>query len=540
MATGAELQAIRAQRAAQLGGSANATLKAAAAGTPTPSVVQATAPAPSAQSVYNQIASGQLIPNTNPNNTAWQSIPMDVRQQAYSMWDNAIKSGQVTFNEMGIPSTLGSAGKVPTPGSPIDASKLNPNQGYVDLKNILGASINGDNLLDGIDSQTAGLMALLGKQSEADMAVEGFQADLIKNMESLGGQSADLQAALESQGVNQAYDQVKQLNLRAAQLQGQLEKFDVETMQGNENLGNQPIAQEFVTGQQAQYQRQRNLSKMAQVAELSATTALSQAYAGNAELGMELAAKSVDLKYAPILNKIETLKTQLGFAMEKATKQDAKRMTIINNLITARQEFVEGEKAKAKQIESLVIDAALNGAPLSIVNQMRASGDAAVAASIGGQFLKGNMERVGGGRSGGGGSSKGASVINGVDVSRLSAGQKSALGDYLSQVSSYTSKEEALAELNKYQSSIIAQVGDAGLQAIVAEVERLFPDGGTVENVPDQPFDAEAASADLGERVGKAGEFYKTLPGQAVDFAGQTYKTGEAMVKTVYNYLFGK
>ncbi len=49
------------------------------------------------------------------------------------------------------------------------------------------------------------------------------------------------------------------------------------------------------------------------------------------------------------------------------------------------------------------------------------------------------------------------------------------LADLLGQVASYENRDEALSELNKYQSSITTKVGQEGLNQLQQEVDRLFP-----------------------------------------------------------------
>lgn len=366
-------------------------------GSATPAQVEAYNRWTAANALVDQIKAGKLAPSqTNPQWTAMyqNGQPTQAQKDAYALWDNLVKTGKVQTSALGIPTTI-SGGTAPTVGSTINVSDMkNANQGYIDLKNMLGVSINGDGLLDGIDSQTAGLLALLGQTTEADKEVQRVQNELLASMKMLGGEAADIQSEMTAQGVYSAYDQVKQLSLKAAQLQGEIEKFDVESIQGNETIGNRPIPGMFVTGQQAAYNRQRAIDKMAKTAELSAVIALQQAYKGNAELGIELAQKSVDLKYQPILNQIQTLQTQLGFATENATKKDAARMDVIKSLLQMKQESIQQEKQQQMDIQKIAIEAAMNGAPLSVVNDMKSASDPATAASIGASYLKGNFENT--------------------------------------------------------------------------------------------------------------------------------------------------
>lgn len=278
--------------------------------------------------------------------------------------------------------------KPPTPGSILPADAMRA-PAFNELSNILGANITG-----GIDSDIAGLLALQGQTTESQNQYDELTGLLTDEMGKLGGQAGDIQAELEKQGVNQAYQQVKELSLRAAQLQGELGKFDAETEQLNANIDGQAIPTGLILGQKAQLQKQRDLTRMAKAADLSSTIALTQAYQGNAQLGMELAQSAVDLKYQPILSNIETLKTQIGFAGERMTREERKRTDIINKLISIRENDINEEKNRMKDIESLAIKAAIAGAPSSLVQAMRSAQDSTAASQIGAEYLSGRNDQL--------------------------------------------------------------------------------------------------------------------------------------------------
>lgn len=288
-----------------------------------------------------------------------------------------------------------------TKGSPIPANQLGSNDAYAQLSNILGTQVGPDL----ISPEIAGLLALQGQTTESEKQYTALQGQLTDLMKQVGNQGKDLQAELDKQGVGQAFQQVKELNLRAAQLQGELQKFDVGTLQGEQALGGQAIPTGLIQGQQAQFNQQRDIARMGKAAELSSTVALSQAYQGNAQLGMQLAQQAIDLKYQPILNNIEVLKTQLSFASEKMSREDAKRSAIIGMMIEAKQQEIAERKAREQQIESIAVEAASYGAPLALVNQIKGASDAATAASIAKNYLGVNVDyrrsQSGGGSSSG-------------------------------------------------------------------------------------------------------------------------------------------
>lgn len=230
----------------------------------------------------------------------------------------------------------------PTPTTPIPVNKMTP---YDELSKILGRTVKPNT----VSSDIAGLLALQGSSTPESQAYDQLTGKLTSLQGQLNGQGTDLQNELNTQGVTAAYQQVKELTLKAAQLQGELGKFDADTTAQVSSLEGQPIPTGVISGQQAQLQKQRDLTRIGKASELSATIALNQAYQGNASLGAQLAQQAVDMKYQPILNEIETTKSQISIAGDKMSREDSKRAKIIDQLLSIKQAEIEDEKANKKQ-----------------------------------------------------------------------------------------------------------------------------------------------------------------------------------------------
>lgn len=305
---------------------------------------------------------------------------------------DSLKSGNV--NQYGIPNNIGDILGVkngtPSPTSPIDASKLSGSMNTKSLNDILSSALSDPNPTSSI----AGLLSLYGASTDAQKEVDKQNAEMLALTRSLGNEDKDLQAELEKQGVPGAYQQVKELNLKGAQLKGELDAYDVETEKGIAAIEDQPVTARVVAGQQAKLQKQRSLEKMAKAAELSAVVGLAQAYQGNAELGAQLAEQSVKLKYTPIRNAIQVLKEQINIAGNSADKADARNSKIIGGLISLKENQIDKAEANDKQIQALAIQAATNGAPAAVIRAIQASPDPVSAASAGSSFIKGNLESV--------------------------------------------------------------------------------------------------------------------------------------------------
>lgn len=409
-----------------------------------------------------------------------------------------ILKGYATGNvsQTGVPNTMSAPGTVPTPSSTINASNLTTG-GTTDLSKILGANIPSGT----ISSDIAGLLSLYGATTDQQKQYDQTVNQLLTAMQSLGSEGADLEKAMRDQGVYANYEQVKQLNLRAAQLQGEIQTFDAETQKISGDIQNQAIPTGLLVGQQAALQRQRDITRLSKAAELSATLALSQAYQGNAEIGMQLAQKSVDLKYQPVLNQIEVLKAQLGYAADKLNREDTARSKIISALLDIKVNEINDQKAQQNKIQTMAIEAAYNGAPLSVVNQMKAATDPVEAARIGAAYIKGSLEKVGS-TSGGGtsSSSSGAGgtyhftstqLNKGASTAKMTIDQFKGLpGDdqnfwinsyntWVKELDQIASEQDVTDAINEVQNSFLS---DTTKQVLINKIKSEFSVAGTGTN----------------------------------------------------------
>jgi hypothetical protein len=297
-------------------------------------------------------------------------------------------------SQTGIPgnagSVLGVSTSVPKPGSPLDLSSLS--SGGLDLSKILGASAaSGSN----IPTDIAGLLSLYGAQTEASKRVSSDQSALEAAMKSMGGEAADLSSALGAPGgYNENIQHVQDLSLQAAKFKGELDSFDANTASGMANLEDQAIPAGLVQGQQAAFQKQRDLTRMSKAAALASTISLIAAYQGNADTAYKLATQSVELKYAPIQNQIDVLKQQIDDARGDMQREDGVNSKIIGALLDYKSQQLSVAKANDTKLQTIGVQAASGGAPLSLVQAALATGDAIQASSMLSKYLKGPTESV--------------------------------------------------------------------------------------------------------------------------------------------------
>lgn len=336
-------------------------------------------------------------PSLEANLTAAGATPKQIQQLMPSYTANAAPGISPTGAKLPVsapqfPSNLNDIlgyPKAVSLNNPIPLNGLNsgPDSKQLDLNSLFGASSG-----LGVSPSTAGIMSLYDAHSATQDQYDALNKSLTDLMGSLGNKAADTQTALGQYGVPQAQQQLQGLNLQAAQLKGELDKFDVETEQAKSNIEGQQIPLGLVQGQQAALQKQRDLTKMAKSAELASVVGLAQAYQGNIDMATQLAHQAVDMKYQPILAQIDVVKTQIGIAGDKLDREDKKRTAIINTLLDYQKQKYTEESNNAKQIQSLAIQAASNGAPLAVVNSIKNATDPVAAASLSANYVKGNLE----------------------------------------------------------------------------------------------------------------------------------------------------
>ena len=81
------------------------------------------------------------------------------------------------------------------------------------------------------------------------------------------------------------------------------------------------------------------------------------------------------------------MQVQLGIAKDVMDRKDAKQLAIVEILLQDQLIQIDNLKVDELNINKHLVKAAINGAPLSLIEEARASGDPATAASILSEFL---------------------------------------------------------------------------------------------------------------------------------------------------------
>lgn len=176
-----------------------------------------------------------------------------------------------------------------------------------------------------------------------DTSVQGLQDLQSKEMK----KTQALAEAYKTGGVEQYQKRLAELNQQAAQLQGSY-------LRGLTDVEGKVIPMGFITGQQAQMQKQ--------YATQAASVALEQqALQGNIENAKSIAKDMVDLEYGDIEKQIAYQKDLINLNYDNLTRTEKKRADEMNYILDQRQKAIDEEKANKTAIQNTYIDAINSG-----------------------------------------------------------------------------------------------------------------------------------------------------------------------------------
>lgn len=182
--------------------------------------------------------------------------------------------------------------------------------------------------------------------------------------------SQALAEAYKSGGVQEYQKKLDELKQQAAQLSGSY-------LQGLTNVEGKVMPMRFITGQQAQMQKQY-------AAQASAVALEQQAIQGNIENAKKIAQDMVDLEYGDIEAQIANQKELINLNYANLTREDKKRADEQKYLLDQRQARIDEEKQTKKDIQSLLVEAIGKKAPASVqsaIKNAKTVEEAAMAAS---------------------------------------------------------------------------------------------------------------------------------------------------------------
>ena len=218
-------------------------------------------------------------------------------------------------------------------------------------------------------------------QQQQDQQVVDYNTNLWKTIANvvpqMSGQSQELQTQKNNLGVPQMNQQLQDLSNQVLQRSAELNQSDVSLAQGLQNIQDQAIPMQFITGQQASMQNQAQLARAVKVSNINMLNAVAQSVQGNISLAQQTAQDAVDLKYAPIKDMYNTLIAQQQ-AIQPLLTSAEKRISDQQSAVYELQKQMATQKAtNEKNFMDMIVKAPTEygatpeqiGKAISIYNQ---------------------------------------------------------------------------------------------------------------------------------------------------------------------------
>lgn len=192
-------------------------------------------------------------------------------------------------------------------------------------------------------------------------AASNISSTMLQLIPQLQGQTQELNAQKKALGVDTMRTNLQNLNNQILQKQAELSQQDVALAQGLQNVEDQTIPMEFITGQQMSMEKRANLAKAVKVSQINMLNASALAAQGNIALASDLAQEAVDAKFAPVKEMYTTLQAQLQ-AIQPLLNAEEKKVAAQQSMMADVQKQLLTIKAdQQKNIASLLMQSQANG-----------------------------------------------------------------------------------------------------------------------------------------------------------------------------------
>ncbi len=143
-----------------------------------------------------------------------------------------------------------------------------------------------------------------------------------------------------------------------------------------------------IIGNEAQIQYAQQVALNGKAADIALLQAQALGLQGNIAEAEKQAQKAVDLKYAPIEEQIAIKTSQLALLEGTLNKQEQTKADALKAQYAEQSTAVATAKQRELDFQNVLLTASVAGAPMTLINQAKATNDPIQAASILSSFLK--------------------------------------------------------------------------------------------------------------------------------------------------------
>lgn len=188
-----------------------------------------------------------------------------------------------------------------------------------------------------------------------------ISSTMLQLIPQLQGQSQELATQKKALGVDTMRTNLQNLNNQILQKQAELSQQDVALAQGLQNIEDQTIPMEFITGQQLSLEKRTNLAKAVKTSQINMLNASALAAQGNIALANDLAQEAVDLKFAPMKEMYTTLQAQLQAIQPMLNAEEKRVASQQAAMVDVQKKLLDIKADQQKNISSLLLQSQANG-----------------------------------------------------------------------------------------------------------------------------------------------------------------------------------
>lgn len=192
-------------------------------------------------------------------------------------------------------------------------------------------------------------------------AASNISQTMLQLIPQLQGQSQELNNQKQALGVDAMRTNLQNLNNQILQKQAELSQDDVSLAQGLQNIEDQTIPMQFITGQQLSVEKRANLAKAVKTSQINMLNASALAAQGNIALASDLAQQAVDAKFAPIKDMYNTLQLQLETIQPLLNAEEKKVASQQSMVADVQKQLLTIKADQQKNIANLLMQAQANG-----------------------------------------------------------------------------------------------------------------------------------------------------------------------------------
>lgn len=228
--------------------------------------------------------------------------------------------------------------------------------------------------------------------SSLSKEVQALMDELKAGADTLTGRGAAQKAAEQQQGIAE-----KQAALAAKNSELKTKLAEIKSLDASYQLANQTEEGRTQTLSRLQGAQAQNYKMyLAQRNTLTADAGYMQAellgMQGQLDSAQAAADRAVDLEYTDRESAYNAKIAKLNILQPQLAKEEARYAAALKSVLEGQADAVAEEKQNKKDLMSTIIQAAGNGAPASIISQMKAAPDVLTATTIANKWLKGTLE----------------------------------------------------------------------------------------------------------------------------------------------------